>query len=571
MFVCRQWMRFLCVAGLFATMVFDATTARAAETYVDVTAKAGIEFQLVTGKEKGLKHLYESMIGGAGWLDYDGDGWLDLYIVQGHDDVEKAFEPGRQGNRLFRNLEGRRFEDVTERAGVGDKHYGAGLAVGDFDNDGDVDLYVTNYGPNVLYRNNGNGTFTNITAEAGVESPDWSASAAFLDVNDDGQLDLYVTSYLYYDPRKHKACTGNPKKIPGYCHPNKFDGIADRLFLNLGGGRFQDVSKAAGVSVRGRILSKGLGVLPTDFDGDGRMDIFVANDSVPNFLWRNVGGVKFEDAGLESGLALNAQSRSEACMGVDGGDLNGDGLHDYMVINFAEETDTIYLNEGDGFFQDATVRCGLSRSTFLPLGFGLGFVDYDLDGDLDLYIARGHILDNVKQLRPGTKESYAQPDQLLENNGKAHFKDVSATSGGWFRRQHVGRAAAFGDYDNDGDQDIFVVNIDAPAVLLEGRPPSGNHWVGLHCRAVGPSNLDAYGAQLALKVSGREIPVPLEIRTSASYLAANDPRRTVGLGPSGRPEWVRVRWPSGRVELFRDLQIDTYNSIVEGRGTPVSR
>jgi hypothetical protein len=368
----------------------------------------------------------------------------------------------------------------------------------------------------------------------------------------------------------HRACTGNARKIPGYCHPNKFDGAPDALFLNLGGGRFEDISRPAGVAVTGRIRSKGLGVLPTDFDGNGLVDFFVANDSVPNFLWRNLGGNKFEDAALEAGVALNSAGQPTAAMGVDGGDVNGDGNLDYMVINFSQEVDSLFLGEGGGFFTESSARCGLAEPTYNPLGFGMKLFDHDLDGDLDIYIARGHILDNVELLHPNTGNRHPQPDQLLENDGTGHFRDVSATSGAWFREAMVGRAAAFADYDNDGDIDILVVNVGQRCVLLENRRPSGNHWVGLVVLGNGPSNRDGYGSRLDVKISGRDVPIPIEIRTAASYLAANDPRTVVGLGQDRSAEWVRIRWPDGLTETFRTLEKDKYNRLERGKGKPAA-
>jgi hypothetical protein len=258
-------------------------------------------------------------------------------------------------------------------------------------------------------------------------------------------------------------------------------------------------------------------------------------------------------------------------MGIDGGDLNGDGLMDYMVTNFSEETDTLYLGEGGGFFMDGTVRAGLAETTYTVLGFGLGFLDYDLDGDLDIYCARGHILDNVEELHPGTQLRYAQPDQLFQNDGQGHFRDVSATSGPWFQRALVGRAAAFADCDNDGDVDILVVNIGAPAILLQNRLPRTHHWLGLKLTGRAPSNRDAFGARVELKVSGRETPMPMEIRSAASYLAANDARRVVGLGKEAKAEWARIRWPSGRIEVFHELRADAYNLLEEGKGKPPAK
>jgi hypothetical protein len=555
----------LCLAAVVFPSL--APLARADDAFADVTEKAGIRFLHVNGAVLGRKHLYESMIGGAGWIDFDGDGFLDLYIVQGHGDPDGAFSPGKESDVLYRNRGDGTFEDVTARAGMGDHGYGCGIAVGDIDNDGDSDAYVTNVGPNTLYRNDG-GVFKDITREAGVECPVWSSSAAFADVNADGLLDLYVANYLLYDPRVHGACTGNPRKIPGYCHPNKFEGVPDSLFLNLGDGKFQDISRSSGVAVAGPMIGKGLGVLPTDFDGDGRVDFFIANDSVPDLLWRNLGGNKFEDVALEAGVALNGAGKATASMGIDGGDVNGDGIIDYVVTNFSEEADTLFLGEPGGFFHDASARSGIAEITYLPLAFGVRFVDYDLDGDLDLYIACGHILDNIEELHPGTNLRYMQTTQLLANDGRGNFHDVSAESGAWFREAIVGRAAAFADYDNDGDLDAFIVNLAQRGVLLENRQ-SGNHWVGLVVRGNGPSNRDGYGARIDLKVSGREVLIPLEVRSAASYLSANDARQSVGLGPDGAPEWARVRWPDGLRETFRSLRRDAYNLLERGKGERV--
>ncbi|MCZ6794935.1 MAG: CRTAC1 family protein [Planctomycetota bacterium] len=536
------------------------------DAFVDVSRRAQLDGVHVNGAQ-GLKYLHETMCGGAGWIDHDGDGLIDLYLVQGHSDPKNSSAPGKEKNRLYRNRGDGTFEDVTDRAGVGDRGFGFGLAVGDFDNDGDSDLYVTNFGPNVLYRNNGDGTFTDITQAAGVECPLWSTSAAFADFDGDGLLDLYVANYLAYDTRIHGGCTGNLKKLRSYCHPNKFDGAPDSLFINRGDGRFADISRSAGVAVTGRIRSKGLGVLPTDFDLDGDIDILVANDSVPNFLWRNLGGGRFEDAALEAGVSLNSDGDSEACMGVDGGDVDGDGRIDYYVTNFSRETDTLYLNEGDGFFQDATYRARLAEPTYVPLGFGTRLIDFDLDGDLDIYVARGHVLDNVEVLNPGTELRYAQSDALFENDGKGHFTDVSERSGAWFREKLVGRAAAFADYDSDGDLDIFVVNVGARCALLENRAADRktHHWLGLDLIGGGPANRDAYGARVT--VTTPRGTVPLEVRSAASYLAANDSRLLVGLGPSNRPvPRVEVRWPDGLVEVFEGLAPDRYHTLQRGTG-----
>ena len=550
--------------ALLANAAAQPDAARGEEAFVDVSKTTGLNVRHVNGA-RGAKLLPETINGGAGWLDYDGDGHLDLYLVQGHGDSTRAYAPGDTGNRLFRNTGKGRFVDVTDQAGVGDRNYGSALAVGDIDNDGDTDLYVTNFGRNVLYINNGNGTFSDGTAAAKVGTPFWSSSACFADINGDGLLDLYVANYLLYDSRVHKACSSSQKKTPSYCHPNKYDGAPDSLYLNRGGGRFEDISRSAGIAVRGRILSKGLGVLPTDFDSDGDIDFLVANDSVPNFLWRNLGGGKFEDAALEAGVALNTTGSPEACMGIDGGDVNGDGLQDYFLTNFSEETDTLFFGEGDGFFDDNTLRSGLGKPTFDPLGFGTRLFDYDLDGDLDIYVTRGHILDNLETLHPGTRLRYAQPDHLFQNDGKGRFTDVSGSSGTWFKKKLVGRAVATADYDSDGDLDLFIVNSGQECTLLENRAERKGSWIGIRLQGTAPCNRDATGSLITLKAGGGVRRV--EIRNSQSYMATSDPRVILALdkGTAKAPP-VEVRWSDGLRELFNNLQAERYHLLVRGQG-----
>ncbi len=550
--------------AFLASAAAQPDAARGADVFVDVSKTVGLNVRHVNGA-RGAKLLPETINGGAGWLDYDGDGHLDLYLVQGHGDSTRAYAPGDTGNRLFRNTGKGRFVDVTDQAGVGDRNYGSALAVGDIDNDGDTDLYVTNFGRNVLYINNGDGTFSDGTAASGTGTPFWSSSACFADINGDGLLDLYVANYLLYDSRVHKACSSSQRRTPSYCHPNKYDGAPDSLYLNRGGGRFEDISRTAGVAVRGRILSKGLGVLPTDFDSDGDIDFLVANDSVPNFLWRNLGGGKFEDAALEAGVALNTTGSPEACMGVDGGDVNGDGLQDYFLTNFSEETDTLFFGEGDGFFDDNTLRSGLGKPTFDPLGFGTRLFDYDLDGDLDIYVTRGHILDNLEALHPGTRLRYAQPDHLFQNDGKGRFTDVSESSGSWFKKKLVGRAVATADYDSDGDLDLFIVNSGQECALLENRAERKGSWIGIRLQGTPPCSRDAVGSLITLKTGGGVRRV--EVRSAQSYMAAGDPRVILSLdkGTAKAPP-VEVRWSDGLRELFNNLQAERYHLLIRGKG-----
>ncbi len=542
---------------------------RAAEAFVDVTKDRGLAFENVNGAS-GRKYLVETVLGGAAWLDYDGDGYLDLYLVQGHDHPERP-EAGTTGpgNVLYRNVGGRRFEDVSAASGTADRGYGMGAAVGDYDGDGDPDLFVTNYGPNTLLRNDGGGSFTDVTRYAGVGTPVglvepvWSTSASWADFDGDELLDLFVVNYLAYDTRRHGACeaiTADGRKVASYCHPHRFDGVPDTLFRNVGGGRFEDVSAASGIAGAGGWLEdKGLGVVASDFDGDGDADVLVANDSVANVLWNNLGGFRFEDNALRTGFAFNGNGEAEASMGITAGDADGDGRFDYFLTNFSRETNTLYLTRG-GFLVDATARSGLARATYLPLGFGTRFLDYDLDGDLDLYVANGHILDNAELLHPGENITYAQPDLLFENDGRGNFRDVSRESGQWFGRALVGRCAAEADYDNDGDGDLLITNVRGPTILLENRAGDGRNWIGLDLRGPGV----VHGARVEIEVAGRKR--VREVQRDGSYLASHDPRVRFGLPSGVRTVDVRVRWPGrgGREQTYDGLDARRYHVLRRG-------
>jgi hypothetical protein len=529
--------------------------ARADDIFADVAGDRGIAFVNVNGAS-GKKYLVETMLGGAAWIDHDGDGFLDLFLVQGHRHPERALDgpPGvgswgprgaeEPGDVLLRNIGGKRFEDVTARAGVGDRGYGMGAAAGDWDGDSRPDIYVTNYGRNTLYRNRGDGSFEDVTARAGVGAGGWSSSAVWADLDGDGRLDLYVATYLAYDTRRHGACEanlpGSGAKVPAYCHPHRFEGVPDIIYRNLGDGTFRDVTRESGIAACGGWLAgKGLGVVACDFDGDGDPDLLVANDSVPNNLWRNLGGFRFEDVGLEAGFALNAEGVPQAGMGIDLGDADGDGLLDVYVTNFARETDTLYLRRGAQFL-DATIESGLAGPTYLPLAFGCRFLDHDLDGDLDLYVANGHILDNADALHPGEGITYAQPDLLLENGGGGKYRDASPGAGAWFRRALVGRGVAEADFDNDGDPDLLVTNVAGPAALLENRAGDGKAWIGIELRSP-PGRGTWHGARVEVEAGGRK--QMREAGTGGSYLSAHDHRLRFGLGSAAGPVTVRVRWP----------------------------
>jgi hypothetical protein len=545
-----------------------AEAASRGELLADVTAERGISFENVNGAS-GRRYMPETVGFGAGWIDFDRDGFLDLFLVQGHSHPESALEgpggPGEPGDVLLRNLGGKRFEDVSEKTGVAGRGYGMGVAVGDYDRDGFPDLYVTHYGRNTLYRNQRDGTFADVTETSRVGAGGWSTSASWADFDGDGWLDLFVATYVEYDARTHAGCTATDpasgRSAGAYCDPGVFAGAPDVLYQNQRDGAFRDVSVESGIAAsRGRIASKGLGVAASDFDRDGDPDVLVANDKVPNTLWRNLGGMRFEDASLETGFAFAVDGVPKAGMGIAPGDADGNGEIDYLVTNFSQETNTLFLGRG-GFFEDGTARSGAGAPSFRPLGFGAVFFDLDLDGDLDLYVANGHVLDNVRLVRPAAGVDFGQPDLLLENTGRGSFRDASKRGGAWFRRALVGRAVAEADYDNDGDRDLLVTNAGGPAVLLENRAGDGRSWIGIEIQS-GPTGPAVETARVEVDAGGRTL--VREVHTDASYLSAHDPRISVGLdglesaaGPRG-PVPVRVRWPGekasreyGRLERGR--------------------
>jgi hypothetical protein len=553
------------------------------ELLVDATIASGISFRNVNGAA-GSRFMVETVGFGAGWIDFDRDGYLDLYLVQGHLNPQKALDgpdlpndPGNlrnvnDRNTLYRNRGDGTFEDVSERAGVADRGYGMGVAVGDYDRDGYCDLYVTNYGRNTLYRNRGDGTFEDVTERAGVEAPDWSTSASWADFDGDGNLDLYVVSYVEYDTRRQGACLarvpGSTRGIPAYCDPSGLSGVADVLYRNRGDGTFEDVSERSSVaSARGRIAGKGLGVTVSDFDNDGDPDVLVATDKVANTLWRNLGGMRFEDVALETGFAFDADGEPRAGMGIACGDVDGDGRLDYLVTNFSQETNTLYRSHDD-YLEDATTTCGLGPSSYSPLGFGARLVDVDLDGDQDLYVTNGHVLDNVRRVRPQAGVDFGQRDLLLENDGQGHFRDVSVRAGSWFLRALVGRAVAEADYDNDGDPDLLVTNVGGPAVLLENTALDNRNleettdrptWIGLELVS-GPPGPVVENALVYIVVARRII--VREVQTDGSFLSAHDARLRIGLAGRTKPVRIDVRWRGeSRTVTYGPLEPGRYHVL----------
>ncbi len=526
--------------------------------FTDAASDYGLDFQFSHGGT-GRRLFIEISAGGVGIFDFDDDGWPDIYCVNG------APTPGYTGpplrNALFRNRGDGSFDDVTQAAGVGDEGYGCGLAVGDVDGDGDLDLFVTNFGPDVLYLNDGDGSFTRADNRGVSEADLWSSSATFLDFDRDGDLDLYVCHYVEYDVNDPPRCL-SPQGKADYCNPADFSGVADTLYRNDGTGRFEDVTAAAGVHDP---AGRGFGVVAGDFDDDGDADLYVANDQCRNNLFRNDGDGTFTDIGLYCGLGYGVDGRAEAGMGADFGDFDGDGHLDAVVTNFANETNSLHRNLGQGLFADESLVRGLGEATAGPLAFGGGFLDADNDTDLDLYFACGHVLADIELTGQG--HTFAQPDLLLENRD-GRFVDVSRNAGTAFEQRRVGRAAAFGDLDLDGDLDIAVSHFDGPlAIYRNDTQPSGRS-VLLDLRGV-PSNTTALGARLRIRIGERTL--VREIRSGASFQSAHDPVHHVGLGSAGQIDVLEIDWPSGRTERIEALPADQVHRIEEGRGRVTSR
>jgi hypothetical protein len=527
--------------------------------FTDVTRQAGIDFVHVNGAS-GRKYYVETMGSGACWIDHDSDGDIDLYVV--NSGALPGFTTGAPTTgRLYENRGDGTFRDITQRAGLAHPGYGMGCAAGDVENDGDLDLFVTRFGDNVLYRNDGGG-FTDVTGRAGIAGSGWSTSAAFADIENDGDLDLYVAAYIDFTLDNNKFC-GEPG-LRAYCHPDAYNGLPDRLYVNRGDGTFEDASARAGVASP---LGKGLGVVFTDIDADGFADAYVANDKTINFLYRNRGDATFADISLASGAGLSEQGAPQAGMGVDAGDVNGDGRFDLIVTNLDYETNELYLNNGDRTFADATFPSGLGAADFLNVGWGVDFLDYDLDGDRDLAIVNGHILDNAHLFNDQTL--HAQPRSMLDNDGMGRFREVGPALGEAFTRPAVGRGLAVGDYDDDGDLDLFIVNNNAPAELLRNEMSApGRHWLSLALRGT-RSNRFGVGARVEVVTrdgDGTPRRQADEVRAGSSYLSQNDLRLHFGLGSARAAERVEIRWPSGTLQILSDVAADRVLVVQEPAG-----
>jgi hypothetical protein len=535
----------LVVVVLAATALSPLST-RDLPFYRDVAVERGFTRENRFGSPE-KKLITETTGSGAAFFDYDGDGLVDLYVVNGMTLEEAASGRGGEPDRLYRNLGGGRFRDVTEQAGVAERGWGGGAAAADYDNDGDVDLLVTNYGPNVLYRNNGDGTFEDVSRGAGVEDPRWSTSAAFGDVDADGFLDLYVCNYIAFeeglleklDPQ---FCIWRGVRV--MCGPNGLPGEVDALYRNRGDGTFEDVTRSAGVY---DAEGKGLGVTFVDFDGDLDRDIYVANDSTPDYLFQNDGGGRFEDVALIAGVAVSMYGKPQAGMGADAGDFDNDAKPDLIVTNFQGDYNALRKNEGFGIFTDVSDVAGLTAPSFEKLGWGARFVDVDLDGFLDLFVVNGHVYPEVD--RAGIGESYRQKSQVFLNLGDSvgrRFEDVSDHAGSGLAVAQSSRGLSFGDIDEDRDLDVFINNIDAVPSLLVDEAAHRNR--SLRLTFVGARhNRDGLGLAVSLQAGVRAI--HRDTGTIWSYLSTNDRRLVVGLGDANEASSVVVTWPSGAVEL----------------------
>jgi enediyne biosynthesis protein E4 len=504
------------------------------------------------------RYLPETMGPGCAFFDYDNDGWMDIYITNsGPCDVFTPETPLR--NALYHNNRDGTFTDVTLKAGVPGGTFGMGVAVGDYDNDGYPDLFVTAYGRCTLYHNNGDGTFSDVTEKAGLLAPGWTTSAVWFDYDNDGKLDLFVCSFVEYSKEKNIVCGGNKLGRRYYCIPRVFNPSASLLFHNNGDGTFSVVSKGTDI---GRSLGKGLGVVATDVNNDGRMDLFVANDTVQNFLYMNRGGGKWEEVGMAAEVGYSANGQPRSGMGVDSADIDQDGFQDLFVANVDNEMFSLYRNQGDESFRDEAQAQGISQATRLLSGWGLKFFDYDNDGNLDLFLANGHPDDMVDTY--GGMVKYKEPLLLFHNEG-GKLRDVSAQAGPAFSRVFAARGLALGDYDNDGRVDVLVCSNGGAPLLLRNRSGEGNHWVGLRLEGT-TCNRDAVGAHVTWSAGGVK---RSRLKTAGgSYLSSHDPRLVLGLGKATSVDWIEIRWPkpSERVERLERVPVDRYLRVVEGRG-----
>lgn len=516
--------------------------AAAGGLFDELPPGAGAGFVLRNGATP-EKHQIETMAGGVAVLDYDGDGWMDVFFTNGAPQPSLRKSGPEWWNRLYRNQRDGAFEDVTERAGLQGEGFSIGAAAGDYDNDGHTDLLVTGVGRNTLYRNRGDGTFIDATAKAGIHAEPWSVGAGFFDFDNDGNLDLFIANYVTWDPAKEPFCGDPNGAYRTYCHPKFYTGLPNTLYRNRGDGAFVDVSRESGIAAH---VGKGMGVAFADYDGDGRLDVLVANDTVPNFLFHNDGKGRFTEVGLTAGVAFNDDGRALSSMGVDFRDIDGDGRPDLFLTALANETFPFYRSAGKGLFADATYATRIGSATMLYSGWGNGIYDFDNDGRMDLFAANGDVNDNTEAFSSGKSR---QSCLLLRQNREGRFEALAVTP------PAMHRGAAFADFDNDGAIDIALPRIGERASILRNRMGPGANWIGL--RLVGrKSSRDGIGARV--NVDGRWN----HATRSVGYASSSDPRVHFGLGPAKSAN-VEVHWPSGQVQRLGSVRAGRYITVEE--------
>lgn len=526
--------------------------------FEDIAAKAGLHFELRNGARDEF-HQPELMLGGVAALDYNTDGWMDIFFTNGAEMPTLKKTGSEYFNRLFRNNGDGTFTDVTKEAGVGGEGYSMGVAIGDFDNDGNSDIFVAGVDRNILYRNRGDGTFEDVTEKARLTGVDprygkmWSVSAAWIDVDNDGWLDLFVTNYVQWDPKLEPKC-GSPQR-PLYCDPGAYHGTINQLFRNNHDGTFTDITETSGLGAQ---IGKGMGVAIADYDGDGLMDIFVANDTVPNFLFHNLGHGKFEEVGMLAGVALDDNGRPVAGMGVDFRDFNNDGRPDLILTTMINDSYPLFRNTGAAPpFEDDTARAGLALATRALTGWGVGLYDFDNDGFKDLFTANSHF--------PGLEHDLGRPSELpnslFRNQGDGRFEGVSTAAGTDFQIPGQYRGVAFADFDNDGRVDAVVSNANGPARLFHNVTQNAGHWLALKLTGT-RSNRDGIGAQIAVTLpDGRKI--YNHCTTSVGYASSSEPLVRFGLGTQETAKLIEIRWPSGRMQELRNVKADQIVKVRE--------
>jgi hypothetical protein len=551
----------------------------AAELFVDRAEESGIDFEHFAGVS-GEMYIPEISGPGCGVLDYDNDGDLDVYLIQGNmlgpdKTVADATFPPQKGyplrDRLYRNdlvvkPDGTRilkFTDVTEESGIRAQGYGVGIAVADYDRDGWVDIFLTNFGPNQLWRNKGDGTFEEVIAEVGIQDPRWNSGATFVDVDRDGWLDLFVGCYLDFNYSNHRICRSS-SGVKDYCAPQAYGEVTNRLYRNRGDGTFEDWSLKAGI---GRTKGKTLGVMAADLNLDGWMDIYVANDAVPNHMWINQKDGTFVEDSLFGGTAVNADGHSESSMGVDAADFDADGDEDLFMTHLGTQTNTLYVNDGTGLFEDRTSTCGLGAPSIGRTSWGMRFFDYDNDGLLDILTVSGEVFIIEALARQNDPFPMHQPNQLFRNTGTGRYVEVTSEAGKVFELSEVSRGTAFGDIDNDGDTDVLLANCQGRARLLVNQIDNSNHWVGLRLVSKSPT-IDEIGAWVGVHRKGKPT-LWRRVRTDGGFGSANDARLRVGLGVDPAVERIEVQWPDGTIEIFTDVPIDVYTTLDKGSGKRV--